>query len=60
MFTLKRVILNCEMWINKLLTTTYLPANQLFKLNKFGLSKKVIDGKAPEYLIATLDSLRFE
>ena len=37
-----------------------LPVEQLFKLNKLGLLKKVIDGKAPEYLIATLDSLRFE
>ena len=37
-----------------------LPVEQLFKLNKPGLLKKVIDGKAPEYLIATLDSLRFE
>ena len=37
-----------------------LPVDQLFKLNKLGLLKKVIDGKAPEYLIATLDSLRFE
>ena len=38
----------------------WLPVDQLFKLNKFGLLKKVIDGKAPEYLITTLDSLRFE
>ena len=33
---------------------------QLFKLKKLGLLKKVIDGRAPEYLITTLDSLRFE
>ena len=32
----------------------------LFKLNKLGLLKKVINGRAPEYLITTLDSLRFE
>ena len=38
----------------------WLPADQLFKLNKHGLLKKVIDGRAPEYLITTLDSLRFE
>ena len=38
----------------------WLPVDKLFKLNKLGLLKKVIDGKAPEYLIATLDSLRFE
>ena len=37
-----------------------LPVDQLFKLNKLGLLKKVIDGRAPEYLITTLDSLRFE
>ena len=34
--------------------------DQPFKLNKLGLLKKVIDGRAPEYLITTLDSLRFE
>ena len=38
----------------------WLPVDQLFKLNKLGLLKKVIDGRAPEYLITTLDSLRFE
>ena len=38
----------------------WLPVDQLFKLNKIGLLKKVIDGRAPEYLITTLDSLRFE
>ena len=38
----------------------WLPGDQLFKLNKFGLLKNVIDGRAPEYLITTLDSLRFE
>ena len=37
----------------------WLPVDQPFKLTKIGLLKKVIDGKAPEYLIATLDSLRF-
>ena len=36
------------------------PVDQLFKLNKIGLLKKVIDGRAPEYLITILDSLRFE
>ena len=34
----------------------WLPVDQLFKLNKFRLLKKVIYGKAPKYLIATLDS----
>ena len=34
--------------------------DQLFKLNKIGLLKKVIDGRALEYLITTLDSLRFK
>ena len=38
----------------------WLPVDQLFKLNKIGLLKKVIDGRAPEYLITTLDSIRFE
>ena len=38
----------------------WLPVDQLFKLNKLGFLKKVRDGTAPEYLIATLDSLRFE
>ena len=37
----------------------WLLVDQLFKLNKIGLLKKVIDGRASEYLI-TLDSLRFE
>ena len=32
--------------------------DQLFKLNKLRLLKKVIDNSAPEYLITTLDSLR--
>ena len=32
----------------------------MFKLNKLGLLKKVIDGRAPEYLITSLDSLWFE
>ena len=36
------------------------PLGQLFRLNKLGLLKKVIDGWAPEYLIPALDSLRFE
>ena len=36
------------------------PVDQLFRLNKLGLLKKVIDGRAPEYLITTLDSLGFE
>ena len=38
----------------------WLPVDQLFKLNKLGLLKNVIDGRAPEYLITILDSLRFE
>ena len=38
----------------------WLPVDQLFKLIKIGLLKKVIDGRAPEYLITTLDSLRFD
>ena len=38
----------------------WLPVDQLFKLNKLGLWKKVIDCRAPGYLITTLDSLRFE
>ena len=38
----------------------WLPVDQLFKLNKLGLLRKVIDSRAPEYLITTLDSLRFE
>ena len=38
----------------------WLPVDQLFKLNKLGLLKKVIDGRAPENLITTSDSLRFE
>ena len=32
----------------------------MLKVNKLGLLKKVIDGRAPEYLITSLDSLRFE
>ena len=36
----------------------WLPVDQLFKLNKLSLLKKVIDNSAPEYLITTLDSLR--
>ena len=32
----------------------------MFKLNKLGLLKKVIEGRAPEYLITSFDSLRFE
>ena len=32
----------------------------MFKLNKLGLLKKVIEGRAPEYLITSLDSLQFE
>ena len=31
----------------------WLPVDQLFKLNKIGLFKKVIDSRAPEYLITT-------
>ena len=38
----------------------WLPIGQIFKLNKLGLLKKVIDGRVPEYLITILDSLRFE
>ena len=30
------------------------------KINKLGLLKKVIDGRAPEYLTVSLDTLRFE
>ena len=32
----------------------------MFKINRLGLLKKVIDGRAPEYLTASLDTLRFE
>lgn len=32
----------------------------MFKINKLGLLKKVIDGRAPEYVTASLDTLRFE
>ena len=38
----------------------WLPIDQIFKLNQLGLSKNVIDGRAPEYLITILDSLRFK
>ena len=38
----------------------WLPIDQIFKLNKIGLLKKVIDGRAPENLTTTLDSLRFK
>ena len=38
----------------------WLPVDQLFKLNKLSLLKKVIDNSAPEYLITTLDSLRLK
>ena len=38
----------------------WLPIDQIFKINKIGLSKKVIDGRALEYLTASLDTLRFE
>ena len=38
----------------------WLPIDQMFKINKLGLLKKVIDGRAPEYLTASLDTLRFE
>ena len=38
----------------------WLPADQMFKINKLGLLKKVIDGRAPEYLITSLKSLRFD
>ena len=41
-------------------TPKWLPIDQMLKLNKLGLLKKVIDGRAPEYLITSLDSLRFE
>ena len=30
----------------------WLPINQMFKINKLDLLKKVIDGRAPEYLQA--------
>ena len=33
----------------------------MFKINKLSLKlKKVIDGRAPEYLTASFDALRFE
>ena len=32
----------------------------MFKIKKLGLLKKVIDGRAPEYLTAILDNFRFE
>ena len=35
----------------------WLPVDQLFKVNKLSLLKKVIDNRAPEYLITTLDNL---
>ena len=38
----------------------WLPIDQIFKLNKLGLLKKVINERVPEYLITILDSLRFE
>ena len=44
----------------KLILIKWLQLGQLFKLNKLGLLKNVIDGRAPEYLITTFDSLRFE
>ena len=31
----------------------WLPIDQMFKLNKLGLLKKVIDGRAPEYPVIT-------
>ena len=38
----------------------WVPVDHMFKLCKFGLLQKVIDGRAPDYLIKSLDSLRFE
>ena len=40
----------------------WLPIDQMFKLNKLGLLRKVIEMESwvPEYLITSLDSLRFE
>ena len=38
----------------------WLPIDQMLKIKKLGLLKKVIDGRAPEYLPASLDTLRFE
>ena len=38
----------------------WLPVDQIFMLNKLRLLKKVIDGRAPEYLITISDSLLFE
>ena len=38
----------------------WLPIDQIFKLNKLGLLNKVVDGRAPEYLITMLGSLWFE
>ena len=38
----------------------WLPIDQIFKLNKLGLLKKIIDERVPEYLITILDLLRFE
>ena len=38
----------------------WLPIDEMFKLNKLRLLKKVIDGRAPEYPITRWDSLQFE
>ena len=38
----------------------WLPIDQMFKIKKLGLLKKVIDGRAPEYLTAIWDNFRFE
>ena len=38
----------------------WLPIDQMLKINKLGRLKKVIDRRAPEYLTASSDTLRFE
>ena len=38
----------------------WLPIDQMFKINKLGFLRKVIDGRTPEYLITGLNSLRFD
>ena len=38
----------------------WLLIDQMFKIKTLGLLKKVIDGRAPEYLTAILDNFRFE
>ena len=33
-----------------------LPADHVFKINKLGLLKNVIDGRAPEYLVVSIET----